>query len=126
MTKKELAEMNIELSMRAQRELDNMADDADVDKFIRKHHITVEVNPDMVAWQEVQKARTALAELHKGEPVDLMLASAGLVEDDGESELEKKLRKIIADTGKPHSVGSVGQVARDKEIEDEKIFCTDV
>ena len=96
MTKKELAEMNIQLSMRAQRELDNMADDADVDKFIRKHHITVEVNPDMVAWQEVQKAQATLAELHKGEPVDLMLASAGLVAGE-ESGLEQKLRKIIAD-----------------------------
>ena len=97
MTKKELIAMNIELSMRAQRELDRMTDDANVDRFIKKHHITVEVNPDMIAWQEVQKARTALAELHKGEPVDLMLASAGLVEDDDESEAETKLRKIISD-----------------------------
>ena len=96
MVKKELAEMNIELSMRAQRELDNMADDANVDKFIRKHHISVEVNPDMVAWQEVQKAQATLTELHKGEPVDLMLASVGLV-DDEEIEVEQKLRKIISD-----------------------------
>ncbi len=98
MTKKELMEMNIELlDIRAQRELDNMADDANIDRFIRRYHIRVEVDPDMIAWQEVQKARAALTELHKGDPVDLMLASAGLVEDDEESELEKKLRKIIAD-----------------------------
>lgn len=97
MVKKKLAEMNIELSIRAQRELDNMSDDANVDKFIRKHHISVEVNPDMVAWQEVQKAQVTLTELHKGEPVDLMLASAGLVEDDEEGEVEQKLRKIISD-----------------------------
>lgn len=96
MKKEELVKMNIEISVRAQRELDNMADDANVDRFIRKHHITVEVNPDMVAWQEVQKAQDTLTELHKGEPVDLMLASAGLVENE-ESEVEQKLRKIISD-----------------------------
>ena len=97
MTKRELVKMNIEIfDIRARKELDNMADDANVDRFIRCYHIRIP-DPDMIAWQEVQKARTALAELRKGEPIDLMLASAGLVEDDEESELEKKLRKIIAD-----------------------------
>ena len=96
MNKRELMKMNIELSLRARKELNNMSDDANVDRFVRRYHITIP-DPDMIAWQEVQKARASLMELHKGEPVvDLMLASVGLV-DDEESEVEQKLRKIIAD-----------------------------
>ena len=97
MNKRELMKMNIELSLRAQKELDNMSDDANVDRFVRRYHIIIP-DPDMIAWQEVQKARTALAELHREEPVDLMLASAGLVRDDeSESEVEQRLYKIISD-----------------------------
>ncbi len=97
MNKRELTEMNIELSVRAQRELDNMADDADVDKFIRKHHIVIEVDPDMIAWQKVKQARELLANIKKGEPVDLVLASVGLAEEPENSEAEAKLHKIISD-----------------------------
>jgi hypothetical protein len=98
MTKLEMIQAlgEYEFSTRAQKELDNMADDDNADRFIRKHHIIVEVNPDMVAWQEVQKAQATLKAIHKGEHIDLMLASAGLVADE-ESEVEQKLRKIIAD-----------------------------
>ena len=97
MTKNELLQLNIELSIRAQRELDNMADDANVDRFIDRYHIRVEVDPDMIAWQKVKDARAALASIKKEDSVDLMLASAGLVEESDESEVETRLHKIISD-----------------------------
>lgn len=97
MTKAEFLKMDIELSIRAERELKKFSDDEELpERFFISHHIDLYKNPDMVAWQKYNAAQRAVDSIRRASEytLDDFFASGGMLPEEEDWRKDEVVQKL--------------------------------